>query len=324
MASALSISGRASIHRESTPGSPNSSRKLAQNDDSQNNDSQQELSDSLDSDDENTTQNSEKLLVEPTIKKGHLKKRIQPKANVNYTLESAYSRDDGQPSSLVNKSNFILILFIIIVPVAVGIYFNASWVSTSDQSPKKVCSFKELQNKYPKEGEYLWHNMKVVNEHILNNRCDKPAVFLFVHHDKQIALKIIKDIAQTSSRCFDSSQIIQNIDFSSKEAIEDYGHVIATYKDTIKEGNVILIANINEIPGEAAKALHAICDTVTPLVKKVIILLSLTAERRNSNEKIIDTAENALRKLWQDKIKPNELDPIITRVTDQVLLLQST
>lgn len=217
-----------------------------------------------------------------------------------------------------------IIIFTALVFIFLALYMR-------DNTPRCTqCSFEELKKKYTKEKDYLWNHLQSANDDILCGKSDKPAVFLFVNQNKEKAKSLINDIANTSSGCLGkyfslqgSSPIIEHIDFSSEEALKDYGYVIDQYKKTVKEGNVILIANVNEIPGEVAKALHTICDTVTFMVKKVIILLSLTVEQIGSNERVIDVAENALKKLWQDKMEPNELEPLITRVTDQVLLLQS-
>lgn len=210
-----------------------------------------------------------------------------------------------------------IIIFTALVFIFLALYMY-------DNTPRCTqCSFEELKKKYTKEKDYLWNHLQSANDDILCGKSDKPAVFLFVNQNKEKAKSLINDIANTSSGCLGSSPIIEHIDFFSEEALKDYGYVVDQYKKTVKEGNVILIANVNEIPGEGAKALHWICDTVSFMVKKVIILLSLTVEQIGSSERVIDVAENALKKLWQDKMEPNELEPLITRVTDQVLLLQS-
>lgn len=40
---------------------------------------------------------------------------------------------------------------------------------------------------------------------------------------------------------------IENADFITSGSEDDYGHVIEKYKAKIKQGNVILIANLNEV-----------------------------------------------------------------------------
>ncbi|XP_055911909.1 uncharacterized protein LOC129945950 [Eupeodes corollae] len=239
-----------------------------------------------------------------------LKSSFKANQNNSITLESAIVEQQS------NTYKAVIILVVLLGTVFIPIFI-------AQKNGIRECSFDKLKAKYPKESDKLWMHLKYGNEYILNNEGDEPAVFLFLHHAKRIADKLVDEIARTSADCYGSPPAIKKVDLNTREAIEDYGHIIASYKKTVKEGNVILIVNLNEIPGEAAKALHSICDSVTPLVKKVIILLTLTTKQHNADQNVIETAENELKKLWQGKMKANELDPIITRVTDQVFLLKS-
>lgn len=326
MESTTRISGRSSYHRDTPPPKHQ-----------QFEDSQEYISDGYESNDGDDTQNSEHL-YSVSIDPGELKKRTQskPKFNTSNELDesakdmSAHiprlesTRTDQKSSKFRTKTVLLLLAFLCLFVLYV--FYN--YVPQSSEIAKPIankikCSFDKLKKKYPKEGDELWKHLKYGNEDILNEHSDKPAVYLFVHHKQHIADYIIRDIALTSSECFGQSSLIHHMDFNAIDVDHDYGHLIETYKNTIREGNVVLIANLNQVNAEAAKALHAICDTVTPLVKKVIIMLSLTADQRHKDEKVIETAEYALRQFWKSKIKPHELEPIIARVTDQVLLLKT-
>lgn len=109
-------------------------------------------------------------------------------------------------------------------------------------------------------------------------------------------------------------------EFSSDAAIDDYGTAIEKYRTLVTEGDVILLSKLNEIPPTVARALHAICDVHNPIVKKVVIFLTL--EVVSLEGKPIEIAENSLVNLWKKKIKDSELWPLITRVTDQVVVLK--
>lgn len=330
MSSTSAIRGRESIHKDNINKSSTERPTTFAN--SRNSQDTEESSDNYASSDENNTQDYDVSQIDENISNSILKQRNlstnKSRSDNEYLNKSEQrppSRQTNKPSRLnselsskrkINYS-YIRCFIIILVCLVLGI-IAVFWLTK-----RVACSFEELQKKYPKEGNYLWTHLESGTENILNKQSDKPAVYLFVHENRKTVGKLMKDIANISSRCFGSSAIIENIGFSSKEAIQDYGHIIDKYRSTIREGNVILIANVNEIPGTAAKALHAVCDTEQPMVKRVIILLSLSVQRRNGNEKIIDVAENTLRQLWGSSMKPYELDPLITRVTDQVLLVQS-
>lgn len=109
-------------------------------------------------------------------------------------------------------------------------------------------------------------------------------------------------------------------DFSSKAAVDDYGVAIDKYKSLISEGHVLLIAKLNDIPPPAARALHAICDAHNPIVNKVVIFLILEVSTLEGKPILI--AENTLLNMWKRKIKDPELFPLITRITDQVVVVK--
>lgn len=132
----------------------------------------------------------------------------------------------------------------------------------------------------------------------------------------------MKNIALRASECFDpeSKPIELNTkDFSSDAATDDYGVIVAMYKENKKEGGVALVANLNEIPAETARALHAICDTYEPIAHKAVIFLTLVP--KTTEGRPVNIAEKTLTDIWKSKITDYELDPLLARVTDQVFLL---
>ena len=91
--------------------------------------------------------------------------------------------------------------------------------------------------------------------------------------------------------------------------------------------------NYSQIPGKAARALHAICDTYNPIIDRVVIFMTLRVPNEGtiylfivnidlliyfSVGKPIEVAENTLSEIWGSSVQRHELDPLITRVTEQV------
>lgn len=268
----------------------------------------------------NTTPNNN---VESLKSSARLRKNKQDTSRVR--TESA-NQSKLKPSSPQQKTEQVpgykCSAFFVIALICLGlVYLLIHFVSSDD--PGQHCSFNDLNNKYPGQPT-LWKCLESGIDDVLNKRIDKPSVTLLVHKGSKRANELIRDIANTASNCIDSSMepvVFRNSDFTSDDAANDYGVIIDKYKKTAKEGNVVMIADLNEIPAEAARALHAICDRDSPIFRKVVILLSLTAEYNGGRP--IDIAVNALNNLWEGKIMANELGPLLTRVTDEVVLLQS-
>lgn len=127
-------------------------------------------------------------------------------------------------------------------------------------------------------------------------------------------------------------------------ALDNYGLAIERFKAKVKDGKVFLIVNLNEVRNEShvslnsfvfntfcdpqiapngARALHTICDTYSPLVEDAVIFLTLRTFNTTAVRNSVELATDTLYDLWSKELGDNELDPLITRVTDQVLLLNS-
>ncbi|XP_068149185.1 uncharacterized protein TORIP [Drosophila tropicalis] len=184
----------------------------------------------------------------------------------------------------------------------------------------KTCSFDKLQKQNPVQSQNVWKALQVGIENLLNKKLVTPNVYLFLYQDRQKLQKLTQDIAVETARCFGNQEVIemQRKDFITQEG-DDYGYAIEMYKQKIKKGKVLVIIHLNELPANAARALHTICETVNPIADGVVIFLTLnTWKQVNSNSNSVQLAVDTLQELWGKQLGSNELDPLITRVTDQL------
>ncbi|EDV97519.1 uncharacterized protein LOC6558417 [Drosophila grimshawi] len=194
------------------------------------------------------------------------------------------------------------------------------------QEPQmKRCEFEKLRQREPLQSSDVWKTLTINIELLLNKKTKSPNVYLLLHSNKSSEHRIqglVQDIALETSKCFDGQRPIEMglQDFETKHG-DDYGYPIEQYKKKIKEGNVFLIVNLNDIPPKAARALHTICDTYSPIAPDVVIFLTLRTHHEIAGATPTQLAYQMLHELWQ-QIPDNELDPLITRVIDQVVLLQ--
>lgn len=247
-----------------------------------------------------------------------------PPVTTKSVNQSKLKNKSQETTEQVHGCNCLFVCVVVTAFICFGLGYMLYISDFQSQQLGHHCSFSDLKEKYPDQNSTLWKCMEFGLDGILNERFNKPSVTLFVHKGSKGANELIRDIATTASNCMDSSLEpveFRSSDFTSDEAAVDYGVVIDKYKKTAKEGNVVMITNLNEIPADAARALHAICDRESPIFRKVVILLSLTSDHNGGRP--IDIAEDALYNLWEGKILENELGPLIARVTDEVILLQS-
>uniref|UniRef100_A0A1B0G8K1 Uncharacterized protein n=1 Tax=Glossina morsitans morsitans TaxID=37546 RepID=A0A1B0G8K1_GLOMM len=216
-------------------------------------------------------------------------------------------------------------LSVCVITIVVVYAMNAVCVSWSKTAvlDRKNCSYQDLEKQYTGLDSYVWVNLQSGIENILNKATTKSANYLFIYDNGDIR-SIVKNMATHAAKCFNNSQPLAEMgkdDFNSKEVITDFGKIIERFKLIIKSSNVVLIVNLNEVPGETAEALHAICDTENPIRKDLVVFLTLrmpTIENENVQEKV----EEELEKMWGSKVTHYKLGALVTRVADTIINLQ--
>ncbi|XP_026832831.1 uncharacterized protein LOC6545489 isoform X1 [Drosophila erecta] len=184
---------------------------------------------------------------------------------------------------------------------------------------EKQCAFKDLRTKYPLQQEQVWKALQKGIEGVINKKDKHPSVFLFLHQDSKLR-KLIEQIAVEASMCFGGTGKVISLE---KADMKECGLAIEQFKAKINDGKVFLIVDLNEIAPNGARALHTICDTYSPLVKDAVIFLTLRTFNTTAVNNSVKLATDTLYDLWDKELRDYELDPLITRVTDQVLHLSS-
>ncbi|XP_034122938.1 uncharacterized protein LOC117580470 isoform X2 [Drosophila guanche] len=215
----------------------------------------------------------------------------------------------------------IVSLMFVLSPIVLSMLV---WQNSNITITEKSCAFEKLRGIEPKQSEGIWRALQTGIEGLINKRDPRPSVFLFLHQEGELKT-LIYDIATEASRCFGGpgKPIHMNKDdFVPKNG--DYGFAIEQFKKKLKEGNVFLIVNLNEIPPSSALALHPICDTYNPISADAVIFLTLHTSSTTDTGNSVKLARQTLYELWGTHLQDNELDSLITRVSDQVLHLNST
>ncbi|XP_016924732.3 uncharacterized protein TORIP [Drosophila suzukii] len=203
-----------------------------------------------------------------------------------------------------------------------GLFFVYVWGGSSVIGEKQ-CAFKSLRGNHPQQPEIVWKALQKGVEGLINKKAKHPSVFLFLHQNPQLQ-KLIDAIAVEASACYGGPrQLIHMKKEDFGPGMKDYGLAIERFKANVKEGKVFLIVNLNDIAPSGARALHTICDTYSPIVEDAVIFLTLRTFNTTAVSNSVQLATDTLYDLWAKELGDNELDPLITRVTDQVLHLRS-
>ncbi|KAH8239790.1 hypothetical protein KR032_007968 [Drosophila birchii] len=207
--------------------------------------------------------------------------------------------------------------------ILVGCYFAFAVARAPELEGFKTCSFTSLRNVQPKQPDKVWLALQKGIEGLINKKDAHPSVFLFLHQNPKLQ-KLIDAIASEASECYGGpSQLIHMSKEDFGPGLDNYGLAIERFKAKVKDGKVFLIVNLNEIAPNGARALHTICDTYSPIVEDAVIFLTLRTFNTTAARNSVALATDTLYDLWSKELSDNELDPLITRVTDQVLHLNS-
>lgn len=236
------------------------------------------------------------------------------------------SNSSSDPSNIYT----FIIVGIIVLMVVAGFYtFSAP---TPLKTPVQCPEFKELNKRFTHQDKLLWKSLKVGTEGVLNKDPTRPSVFLFAYNDKESIDKVMLEIVNATASCMKSKNPIQlkGIELANEAMIRDHGEVIKAFKKQLQQEGIMYVADINKVPIEAAKAFHSICDTITPLVSRVVIFFTMhlpNLNRNMSTKEILMLVERELEKSWnrngEGVITENTLQALIARITDQVFLLHS-
>lgn len=231
-----------------------------------------------------------------------------------------------------DDTNWTQIVSIVVI-ILVGIWFVSSKFMPEEVAlPIKVScpQFRELTNHFNSQDMILWKSLKVGIEGVLNNKPTTPSVFLLAYSDPDTVNRVMKEVLAATSSCMNSSNPIQldGRTFVTQDMIADYGIIIDKYRDQLTHEGIMYVSDFNEVPAEAAQVFHTICDTITPLVHRAVIFLTVRVDQTDkdlSSRKLSELIEHELITNWykNKKVSRDTLQALIGRVTDQLFLLQT-
>lgn len=208
-------------------------------------------------------------------------------------------------------NSFIAILLLLIS----GLF----WKYFTTAQSENVHSFLNLSQKYPHQQEDLWYALTSgVDDVVMYNA---PSVFLFLYkkESRKTVDHLLNDISLYTecklNDCDTKPIIITSEMYKDKTFLSDYGHFIEKYKEPLLERSVMIIKNLELMPGQLAQALHSLCDRFNPLVHKSLFIF--TMEVTDLNEEPVKNARTILRNSWAN-IKDDIFEPLFTRITSIV------
>lgn len=257
-----------------------------------------------------------------------------PRRSVSPVLNSSEEVIDEEqltPQEIYRESSGLpwaaLVVFVVVVVAVLGRFVGDS---TGSKLMTKNCSILlDLSQKFPQQEDFFWRTIKVSVESVLRDEPPQPSVIVFVYNrNAGEAQKLISHISSTITSCFESNPqplVLSAKDFNRADMIKDFGVAISAYREQLKQSIVMFVHEIQKIPPKVVEAFHTFCDKQSPLVEQSIILFSLELENTKTEDRaaLYDVVEERLTEQWKNSVPVNKIQPLLARMTETVLFLET-
>lgn len=192
---------------------------------------------------------------------------------------------------------------------------------------KHRVNIEDLQTAFPRQLQITWDALESGIEDITKE--NKPSVFLILHNDstKKVTDNLLAEVARYAScrlnnDCSTVPIHFTNDDLNTVKARTDYGYVIDRYKLELEKKSIMIVKDLNKIPGQVAQAFHSLCDEFTPLVPRTLYLFTINIENVKYNySSDLELVEKILKNNWSD-LDDDIFYPLITRITSIILRIE--
>lgn len=181
-----------------------------------------------------------------------------------------------------------------------------------------------LRKEHPEQDPYVINSIQVASKGLLKDEFSVNSIVLLYSSLSESVLSFVEDVLASSGDCTVSGKstpiVLRRENFTTAME-EDPGRILITFGDQLKKEMVMLVNDLHLLPSSLAPAFHSICDRYTPWAHPATIFFTMEVSEPVTESTNLDVlASNILRSKWS-RLPSNVLDPLITRITDQVLFI---
>lgn len=247
---------------------------------------------------------------------------IEPNVKVNESIKESSTETDRLKQSCISNVAYPAIV-IAVLAVAIGWYY---YNQLTKIQPRPSCDdFHQLHGKYPTVESMLWPTLNIGVDRAINREPGEPSTFIFLYNSSTVAHSFLNDVTRIAINCFNSDDAIWRTskDYNANEIAQNYNIVLDRYRKKLTSQGVMVVRDLDQVPPKAAKIFFTICDSHTPLVRRAIVFFTIDVSRQprhvlHANRSATSIAEGILKDLWRSELHPNELDPLVVRLTESV------
>ncbi|XP_050091878.1 uncharacterized protein LOC126575291 [Anopheles aquasalis] len=270
----------------------------------------------------------------PVITRRHRTPSLNGVDSIPFIAERIPSPPKPSPKPRVNDvetgntfMSLVIVVAVLLIIVA-GLFSGGVAKKKAAKTGPPCIHFDILESSYHSIDSTLWDSLDCsVRQATHTTARPKPGTFLFMHNGApSVVSRFLENVTKITSDCFGGTApiVLGSERFKQPDIAGDFGVFVAEYAQALRERSVMVVRNLEDIPPKAAQAFHSICDPEEPLVSRALIYLTMDisaapkalVESAGSSETA--KAEKLLKQMWQDSLRPEILDPLITRLTENV------
>ncbi|XP_015431654.1 PREDICTED: uncharacterized protein LOC107187959 [Dufourea novaeangliae] len=146
---------------------------------------------------------------------------------------------------------------------------------------------------------------------------EKPTVITLFGNEIDTLNCLAQMLGEVSGTILGSNDYLS---LTPKDFPNDVGETIYNFKVKISQKRVVIIQDLLSINTEAIKAFHNFCDRQRPLIKKAIYIITIIIDEYKPSQSELEFIDKQIFKKLSGKIDKDILDPLVTRLTDGVIV----
>lgn len=230
---------------------------------------------------------------------------------------------------MAKKQNDIISMSVVVVTMIlllVSFLFIKSYLIGMNQPDECQIALRRLRDDHPEQDKIMISSIVRASKS-LREGLEHPVHSIVLLYSSQSSPSFINDVLTNSVHCTSSGHsnpvVLQRHNFT-KQMESDFGYVLTTFGDQLKKEGIMMVNDVNKLPYGVAPAFHALCDSETPWAQPAAIYFSIQVPdgvQVTEDDSLDHLAIRLLKDQWK-QLPSNILDPLITRITDQVLYVR--
>lgn len=188
----------------------------------------------------------------------------------------------------------------------------------------------KLEQKYSNQIEDTWITLISGIKSVIREDPNMPSTFLLLFDSEsagETAQCIAQDVSKPAIKYLleksDTPLVVSGAKLNDQRFLDEPGVLLKSLNSTVRIKGALVVTNLHEVPPKVVQMFHYVCDRYSPLVEKAVIFFTLKINQMPSQKDQQKTVEETLSKLWSSALDDNLLRPLITRMTSNIIRINT-